>query len=339
MKHFNLAFISLFVALVLGAINGYVSQHSLLDALFAMNSILILSALETSQSMDNSIIAAKILKDFSPKWQNRYKTWGFLIAVLGMRFLMPVLLVSAITKISPIASIVMAFHEPQKYAQTILSSEPKIMSFGGAFLLMLSSYSLFNHEKDTHWLKVEEYLSKMSNSTFATYTLSLLTTGFVLLLTCFYAKAEEKMGIFVSGVAGLIAFALVKLLGVLVGEPGSKKGGSALGAFIYLEAIDASFSFDGVISSFAVSTNLINNMLGLGVGAMVVRCLTLANVKSGFMAELPYLENGAYASIFILSLLMYLKDVGLNVPDFITGTLGLFIIGLSFISSVRAAKS
>ena len=106
-----------------------------------------------------------------------------------------------------------------------------------------------------------------------------------------------------------------------------------LGAFLYLEVLDASFSFDGVIGAFALTQNLFLIAIGLGIGAMYVRAMTVMLVERGTLAEFRYLENGAFWSILILSILMFVQTLR-PIPEAITGLLGACFIGMAFLSSL-----
>lgn len=110
------------------------------------------------------------------------------------------------------------------------------------------------------------------------------------------------------------------------------KGG--FGAFLYLEVLDASFSFDGVIGAFALTQNLFIIAIGLGIGAMYVRSMTIMLVEKGTLSEYRYLEHGAFYAILILSVVMYFQTL-IHIPEVITGLGGAGLIGLSLWSSIR----
>ena len=111
-----------------------------------------------------------------------------------------------------------------------------------------------------------------------------------------------------------------------------------LGAFLYLEVLDASFSFDGVIGAFALTTNILLIAIGLGIGAMYVRSMTIMLVERGTLSEFRYLEHGAFYSIFVLSVIMFLQSL-FHVPELITGGIGFSLIGLSFYRSIQYNKN
>ncbi len=114
----------------------------------------------------------------------------------------------------------------------------------------------------------------------------------------------------------------------------SEAARGGLGAFIYLEVLDASFSFDGVIGAFALTQDLFIIAIGLGIGAMYVRSMTIMLVERGTLAEYRYLEHGAFYAILILSVIMYVQTL-VHIPEVITGLSGAGLIGLSLWSSIR----
>jgi hypothetical protein len=140
---------------------------------------------------------------------------------------------------------------------------------------------------------------------------------------------------------GMVVYILVDGLGNLLDQPQSNvtqfgaKGG--LGAFLYLEVLDASFSFDGVIGAFALTTNILLIAIGLGIGAMYVRSMTIMLTEKGTLQEFKYLEHGAFYSIFALSVIMFLQSL-LHVPETITGLIGVALIGFALFSSILDNK-
>ena len=152
----------------------------------------------------------------------------------------------------------------------------------------------------------------------------------------------------VAGIFGLVAYVAVDALGDLIGGEGEEDSGTGeavagaakagLGAFLYLEMLDASFSFDGVIGAFALSNNLFVIGLGLGIGAMFVRSMTVMLVERGTLAQYAFLEHGAFYAILALSGIM-LASARYAVPDTVTGLIGAGLIGLAFWSSVRHAAN
>jgi hypothetical protein len=141
---------------------------------------------------------------------------------------------------------------------------------------------------------------------------------------------------------GIATFFAVEWIGNALEAPEAAEGvqKAGLGAFLYLEVLDASFSFDGVIGAFALSNNLIIIALGLGIGAMFVRSMTVMLVEKGTLAQYLYLEHGAFWAIIALALIMLSSVVpGMHIPETVTGLIGATLIGLAFYSSVRLNRA
>ena len=165
----------------------------------------------------------------------------------------------------------------------------------------------------------------------------------------FYAFMHEgeNAKFLMSAMLGVITYICIEGLSSLLEDSEAKavKGATTagIGLFVYLNVLDASFSFDGVIGAFAITDNLFIMTLGLGIGAMFVRSLTIKMVDAKTLDNYIYLEHGAFWAIGALSLIMYLSAVGVAVPEVVSGLVGVVIIGVSLISSIvyrrRQAKS
>lgn len=315
----------------------------------------ILGVMEISLSFDNAIVNARILERMSYKWREVFLTVGMLIAVLGMRFLFPLLVVSVSAHLNPIDALMLAMAKgdpshPGTYAYILNHAHPMIAAFGGMFLLMLALDFFFDFQA-VHWLGFpEKILRKIGRFPAATSLCSL-----ILLLILSHFVAKDSFLVLFSGLIGIVLYLAVQGLGHLMAQHGtlaeveeelensdSKQstppvllaGKAAFGLFLYLEMIDASFSFDGAIGAFAITPDPIIIMLGLGfIGAMFVRSLTIFLVEKGTLNELIYLEHGAHWAILILAILLLLS-IAIEIPEIITGVLGAIIIGCSLISSL-----
>jgi len=241
----------------------------------------ILAILEISLSFDNAVVNAKILKTMDEVWQKRFLTWGILIAVFGMRFIFPILIVAVAANMGIMETVNIALFEPDKYHEVLLSTEKLIYAFGGAFLWMVFSDFLFE-EKEVRWIKpiekTAEKFGKINN-------ISLIIAIIIGIIVVYDAK-DYKIAI--AYFLGLLSYALLKGVNEALSSEGIKSG---LMGLIYLEVLDASFSFDGVIGAFAITPNIILIMIGLGIGAMFVRSLTIWMVKEGVLDEYKYLET------------------------------------------------
>lgn len=293
----------------------------------------ILAVLEISLSFDNAIVNANRLKDMAPIWRKRFLTWGIIIAVFGMRIVFPLLVVVIAAGIGPLQAITLAATQPVEYARIVGSAHVSIAAFGGAFLMLVALNFFTDAEKEVHWIKFLERPMHRGG------TIRGMSIGVVLGLVMVFAwlLPDDVSGTFLfAAIAGVCTFLAVEMLGQIL-DRASLQGDVArggLGAFIYLEVLDASFSFDGVIGAFALTQNLFLIAIGLGIGAMYVRSMTIMLTEKGTLAEFRYLENGAFWSVLVLSVVMFMQTM-VHVPEVITGLIGALIIGLSFLSSLR----
>ncbi|WP_077965277.1 DUF475 domain-containing protein [Ensifer adhaerens] len=335
--YFTWAFIVTAVGLVLGAWLGWQSTGTIGGMASVFFICTVLAVLEISLSFDNAIVNANKLKDMTPEWQHRFLTWGIIIAVFGMRIVFPLLIVVIAAKIGPIEAIVLAASKPEEYARIMNDAHLPIAAFGGTFLMMVGLTYFFDHEKDVHWIKWVE--TKMAR--FA--TIKGIEIAFVLALILGFSTLLDPADVhtFVySGIYGLLTFLVVEVVGGLLDaqqETMSAAAKGGFGAFLYLEVLDASFSFDGVIGAFALTQNLFIIAIGLGIGAMYVRSMTIMLVEKGTLNEYRYLEHGAFYAILILSVVMYFQTL-VHIPEVITGLGGAALIGISLWSSIRYNK-
>jgi hypothetical protein len=294
----------------------------------------VLGVLETSLSFDNAVINASLLKGMDPVWRRRFLTWGILIAVFGMRIVFPLLIVAIAASLGPIDAVTLAIARPDEYARILTEAHTGIAAFGGTFLMMVGLKYFFDQDKEVHWIAVvEEHLTRFARLAAVEIALVLLTVyGFSRLL-----PAEEAIIFLVAGLFGLVTFIAVEALGSFMEaseETMQNVRSAGLGMFIYLEVLDASFSFDGVIGAFALSNNLFVIALGLGIGAMFVRSMTIAMVANDTLAEYRYLEHGAFWAILALALIMFLQ-IKVHVPEVVTGLIGAAFIAMALVSSLR----
>lgn len=333
MKYFKGSFIFTLICLILSAYVGYYFTGTVNGALSATFICFILGIMEVSLSFDNAVVNATVLEKMSPVWQHRFLTWGILIAVFGMRLIFPLAIVSVATWVNPIKALSLAIHSPKEYSEIISSSHTMIMAFGGSFLALVGLRFFMDEEKESHWISpVEKFLA--IHSKIKSFDVAVVL--FFLVLISFFLPKYESASFVFSGIIGIVAYVIVDAIGGLLDDSESNKSNivkAGLGTFIYLEMLDASFSFDGVIGSFALSTNLFIIALGLGIGAMFVRSLTVMLVDKGTLTEYEYLEHGAFWAILVLASIMFLNVVT-NIPSVITGLLGASIIIIAFIHSV-----
>jgi uncharacterized protein len=313
---------------------GYAYGDSHSKALTSVFLAAILSVLEVSLSFDNAVVNAKVLTGMTPLWRHRFITWGMLIAVFGMRLVFPLVIVGFVAHLAPWDALILAAAHPDEYAAIMTSVHTQIAGFGGAFLLMVALKYFFDKHKDVHWIKqIEKPLVKLGRMDAIELGVSMLAIyGMTKIL-----PAEEGQNFLTAGLLGLVTFIAVDGVGAFLGAPDETMEDihkASAASFLYLEVLDASFSFDGVVGAFAITNNLFIIAIGLGVGAMFVRSLTIMLVDRGTLSEFVYLEHGAFYAIGALATMMFL-GTSMHVPEAITGLIGALFIGLALISSVR----
>jgi hypothetical protein len=298
----------------------------------------VLSVLEVSLSFDNAVVNATVLRDMTPVWRHRFLTWGIAIAVFGMRLVFPLAVVSIVARVGPVEAVRLAAFEPDDYARILTSAHVPLGAFGGAFLGMVCLKYFFDAEKDVHWLHgLEVRLSRLGKFEAVELGLMMLALyGFSMVV-----PAQESKAFLVAGLFGLVAFIVVDGIGAAMEVGPQQLRGvhrASAASFLYLEVLDASFSFDGVIGAFALTNNLFLIGIGLGAGAMFVRSLTVMLVEEGTLASYRYLEHGAFYAIGALAGLMMLGTVR-HVPEALTGLVGAAFIGVALWSSIRHSRS
>lgn len=336
-RHYSFSLLFSAACLALAAWYGFSSSGSVEGMLTVLWIVFVLSILEISLSFDNAVVNATVLRDMDPVWQQRFLTIGILIAVFGMRIVFPIAIVSIAANIGPWDAVQLSLGNPEEYERIVSAAHIGIAGFGGAFLAMVGLTFFFDEEKDIHWISaVERAVSKFSSVPAVEIGLVLAVLyGVSTLLT-----PEEALTFLTAGLLGLVTFIAVHALGAIIEESEAKKRAagevvkSGLGGFLYLEVLDASFSFDGVIGAFALSNNMIVIAIGLSIGAMFVRSMTIHLVKAGTLSEFRYLEHGAFWAIIALGFIM-LFSAKFHIPETFTGLIGAVMIGLSLWWSVR----
>ncbi|MFE7230025.1 DUF475 domain-containing protein [Streptomyces sp. NPDC001231] len=334
----------------------------------AFGIVAILSILEISLSFDNAVVNAGILKKMNAFWQKIFLTIGVLIAVFGMRLVFPVVIVAVTAKMGPVEAVDLALNNKDRYQQLVTDAHPAIAAFGGMFLLMIFLDFIFE-DRDIKWLHwIERPLAKLGKIDMLSVCIALV----VLLITSFTfaanahqhggAHIDKAQTVLIAGIAGLITYMVV---GGLSGyfedkleeeeereheeeeeaaRTGKKRSAVALAGkaaffmFLYLEVLDASFSFDGVIGAFAITNDIVLMALGLGIGAMYVRSLTVYLVRQGTLDDYVYLEHGAHYAIGALAVIL-MVTIQYEINEVITGLVGVVLIAWSFWSSVRRNRA
>ena len=234
----------------------------------------------------------------------------------------------------------MPLHHPELYRELLEKAEPRILAFGGMFLLMVFLRYFFDEAKTLHWFKpLERRLSDAGRIEALEIALALI----LLLVLDLALPGEMRASVMIAGVIGLVLQLLSTSLSEAFGDEeqaGARlAAGGGLVSLLYLELLDASFSLDGTIGAFAITSNLGLILTGLGLGALFIRSLTLLLSREKALDQLVYLEHGAHYAIGALGLLMlagiWLHEHRIEVPEWVTGLVGLMLLALSFWDSMR----
>lgn len=322
MKYFYSSFIVTIIGLV---ISFFIGSWN------AIYICILLSILEVSISFDNAVVNAKVLNKMNEKWQKRFIYYGIPIAVFGMRFVFPIAIVSIASGIGIYDTLLIAINDPKTYEENLNNNSFQIYTFGGAFLLMVFLDFFFDKERDIFWIKFLEsnFLVRFLNKIpFFTIVIAVILGIIFIFLAKNYSGSDANF--WIAYFSSILIYIAIKSSNSLFKQDVTKSG---IMGFLYLEVLDASFSFDGVIGAFALSNNIFIIMIGLGIGAMFVRSLTIYFVKKKTLSNFIFLEHGAHYAIFTLAIIMMLK-VFLHVSEIITGLIGISFIGISLIHSI-----
>jgi hypothetical protein len=304
---------------------------------------LVLLVLEISLSFDNAVVNARVLDKLTPAQQRFFLTWGLVFPVFGVRLLGPLLMVALAGGVGLGQAFDAAIHHPDRYRELLELAEPRILAFGGMFLLMVFLRYFLNEAKTLHWFgPLERRLSAAGRIEALEIALALI----LLLLLVASLPSTLRGDVMVAGVIGLVLQLLSTSLADAFGDEeqaGARlAAGGGLMSLIYLELLDASFSLDGTIGAFAITSNLALIMVGLGLGALFIRSLTLMLSREKALDQLVYLEHGAHYAIGALGLLMlasiWLGHQGVHLPEWVTGLIGVVLLALSLADSLRQRR-
>lgn len=297
--------------------------------------LIALAVIEITFSFENAVINSQVLSTMNRLWRTMFLTLGIAIAVFGVRTLLPLVLVSGTAGRSLGGVLDLALHQPDVYARELERAYPVIAAFGGVFLLMIG-LRFFGERRKTHWVKtLESPLSEFNQP----WRVSLSGAALALVaLYVFLMPGDKRVAL--AGLLGALTFIVIKAASRLLVSSQSHTGSHRHGLmqFIYLELLDASFSFDGVIAAFAITKDVLLIVAGLGIGALYVRSMTVHLLKSGTLAHYRYLIHGAHYAISALAL-MLLFNIRYHLPEGTGGLLGLAIIALAFEHSRRRNRT
>lgn len=327
-------FSALLTVLLGGAVFGHLGTSGLW--VFA-----ILVLLEVTFSFDNAVINSRVLASLSPLWQKIFLTVGIFIAVFVVRFVLPIVIVMVASGHDFSTVVDLALHKPAEYGHILHAASPMIDAFGGAFLIMIGLSYFMDYNKRVHWMRhVEPWLAKAGRFE----NLKVCVMLAVAAVLYFTVERQYESVVLISSILGILLHIGLELFGSFFHDDTAqslkaKTGWAAFASLMYLEVLDASFSFDGVIGAFAITSSIVLIVAGLGAGAIWVRSLTVYLLRTGALGKYKYLENGAHWAIMALGVMMIAKLFHVELPEWATGGLGLVFISLAVGSSILEARA
>jgi len=303
----------------------------MLDILALILTVAGLCLFETISSIDNAIINAEVLGTMGERARRWFLVWGLLFAVFVVRGILPWLIVWATTPaLGPVGALTATFSNDPAVVAAIEESAPVLLIGGGTFLVFLFLHWLFLEPKQ-FGLKGERYFAEKGVWFYAAVSI-------VLAVVVWFALGMRPLMAF-GAVMGSTAFFIVQgfRMNADVKEQQLKEQHlSDISKIFYLEVIDATFSIDGVLGAFAFTLSVPLIILGNGIGAVVVRQITVGNIER--IKRYVYLKNGAMYSILCLGTIMLLDSFGFEIPSFLSPVITFGIVGYFLYKSVRFAR-
>jgi uncharacterized protein len=295
--------------------------------------ILGLSLFETISSIDNAVINAEVLSTLQPKGRRWFLLWGLLIAVFLVRGLLPWMIVwGATPSLGAVGALTATFSGDPKIRESVDLAAPILLSGGGTFLVFLFLHWLFLEDKHYGLPRVEKFFIR--NGIWFYAAVSLLLSGLV-----WFSLKQNPMMAF-GATLGSSAFFITHGFKQNAEEKEKSlttQGLSDLSKLLYLEVIDATFSIDGVLGAFAFTLSVPLILVGNGLGALIVRQLTVGNIDN--IKKYIFLKNGAMYSILFLGAFMLLKAFGVPVPEWASTVATFASVGYFFLKSHRHLKT
>ena len=284
---------------------------------------------ETITSIDNAIINTEVLSTMSERARRWFLVWGLLLAVFVIRGLLPWLIVWVSSPaLGPVGALTATFSSDPLVIEAIEQSAPILLIGGGVFLVFLFFHWLFL-EKKNFGLRGERYIASKSVWFFAVVSI-------LLAVIVWFALNRNPMMAF-GAVVGSTAFFVVHGFRQNAEDAERKMLSgdmSDISKIFYLEVIDATFSIDGVLGAFAFTMAVPLILIGSGVGAIVVREMTVRNVET--IKRYRFLKNGAMYSIFCLGCIMVLDSFGFHIPNWASPLITFGVVGFFLVKSIRA---
>jgi len=282
---------------------------------------------ETISSIDNAVINAEVLSTMSQRARRWFLIYGLFIAVFVVRGMLPWLIVWATNPtLGPVNAFTATFSDNPDIERAIEQSSPFLLVGGGIFLIFLFFHWLFIEAKN-YGLRGERFFHKHGVWFFAVVS--------IILTVIVYLALKKNPFMALGAVVGSTAFFITH--GFKQNAEQAEKelmGGGNMSDWskiLYLEVIDATFSIDGVVGAFAFTLSVPLILIGNGIGAFVVRELTIRNIEN--VKRYIYLKNGAMYSIFFLGIIMVLDSFGIEIQQWVSPVITISVIGYFFYKS------
>lgn len=296
-------------------------------------SIVGLCVFEIVSSLDNAVVNADVLATMSAKWRKWFLVWGIFIGVFMVRGLLPWFIVwMANPSLGPIGAFSASFSNDPRVAESLERSSPILLVGGGLFLVFLFFHWFFLEQKN-FGLAIEKHISRQGAWFYPTVSI-------ILAVVIWMAIKKDPMMAFAASIgasAFFITHGFKEHAARVEVEMKDNKNMSDISKLIYLEILDATFSIDGVIGAFAFTMSVPIIILGNGLGAVVVRELTIKGVDK--IRHFPFLKNGAMYSIFFLGIVMMADSFGAHIPHYLAPLITFGVIGFFLYKSVQSRKS
>jgi uncharacterized protein len=287
---------------------------------------------EVVNSVDNAVVNASVLKTMSVLWRKRFLLIGIISSVFLVRFILPLLIVWISVPTMSLSDIFLAFSGQSNIAANAIElQKPVILMFGGVFLIYLYFHWLFLEKKEP--LFIERFLKEKHGVWFFAFAA-------ILLVIIMYLSRANSLVMLAAAIGSATFFIVYGLKETAEQSERNLMAGASglsdLSKFVYLEVLDTTFSFDGVVGAFAFTINLLLILIGLGIGALVVRELTIKGIDT--IGKYKYLKNGALTSIGFLGLFMLVESFGIELPSYIPTIVTFIVIGIAFYKSRQLLK-
>jgi len=283
---------------------------------------------EAVSSLDNAIINAEVLSTMQERARRWFLMWGMLFAVFFVRGFLPWLIVwVSVPGIGFFDAFTAFFSGDPAVQESIEKSAPFLLMGGGIFLLFLFLHWVFLEAK-SYGLAIEPFFEKRGVWFYSIVSI-------VLLVTVWYAmKIDSMLGF--AAVVGSTTFFIThgfKSQAEEAEKSLSTKKMTDIAKIMYLEVIDLTFSIDGVLGAFAFTLIVPIILVGNGLGAILVRQLTIKNIDT--LKKYVFMKNGAMYSIMFLGVIMMMSGFGIHIPHWLSPLVTVLVILYFFLKSKK----